>query len=279
MAYDDGYGQQQMQMAFPPFRGWLKKLVIINGAIFLATFFLGFISTSFQRSVLDWFHLAPIEWGNGLPPLWQAVSYGFLHSVTSLSHIFYNMLLLYMFGEMVQSAVGDRRFVTHYVIALIVGALVHLLLSTVSVKFSTPVVGASGAVMAMVAAAATLRPHGSVIFIIVPVKLWFLAAALVAFDVFGLLSELQNGYGDGIAHTVHLGGAAYGFLAVKRRWLYADPLAALERKRAVRRMQRTMSDYAKMDELMAKISRAGMPSLTRSERTFMQRQSERRRPK
>ena len=278
MAYDDGYGRPQMQFQFPPFRGWIKRLVIVNGAIFLGLFVLSF-SEAAVDAVMEWFGLVPAMWGSPLPPIWQVVTYGFLHSVNDIGHVFFNMLLLYFFGEMVQRAVGERRFITHYLLAIVAGAVVHLLLAAISVRYSGRAIGASGGVMAMVVAAATMTPHARVIFIVVPVPLWFLAAALVTFDVFAFLDELKTGVGNGIANSIHLGGAAYGFLAVKRRWIWADTLAIVERKRAVRRMSREVDDEVRMDQIMAKISREGMPSLTRSERAFMQRQSERRRQK
>lgn len=277
MAYDDGYGRPQLQFQFPPFRGWIKKLVIWNGVIFLAVFLSGFFSVAFREGILRWFGLEPDMWGSPFPPVWQAVTYGFLHSPTDILHVFFNMLLLYFFGEMVQRAVGERRFITHYLIAIVIGAGVHLLLAAISARYAGPAIGASGGVMAMVVAAAAMTPHARVIFIVVPVPLWFLAAALVTFDVFAFLSELQSGVGNNIANSIHLGGAAYGFLAVKRRWIWSDPLAVIERKRAVRRMSREVDDEVRMDRIMTKISREGISSLTRSERSFMQRQSERRR--
>lgn len=276
MAYDDGYGRPQVQLQFPPFQGWVKKLVLINGGIFLGLFFLGFFGQEAQGAVEQFLALDPPAWWGGFPPLWQPLTYGWLHSLRDPGHIFGNMLLLYFFGEMVQAQVGDRRFITHYVIALVLGGVVHLALAPL-MGWRAPALGASGAVMAMVVAAAAMRPGAMVLFIVIPLKLWVLAAILVAKDAFFFLSELQGGGTTGVAHSIHLAGAAYGFLAVRRRWLWSDPLAALERKRAVANMERELSDEARMDQLMAKISREGIGSLTRGERAFMKRQSERKR--
>ncbi len=275
MAYDDGYGQQQLQLSFPPFTGWLKRIVIINAAIFLGLFMIGFFSKALQGGIADYFALNPPMW-SGFPPVWQLFTYGWLHSLLDPTHVFWNMMLLYMFGSMVQAAVGDRRFVAHYMIAIVLSGGVHLLLSPV-MGWMVPTLGASGAVTTMVVAAATMAPHSRVIFLIVPVKLWFMAAFLVGLDAFFFLSELQGGPGTGTAHSVHLAGAAYGFLAVRRRWIWKDPLAIIERKRAVAKMERQMSDDSRMDQIMAKISREGIGSLTRSEKAFMTRQSERKR--
>lgn len=277
MAYDDGYGGgKQLQLQFPPFRGWIKRIVLANVAIFLVLFLFGFVSAAARDGLVEALALDPPAWWGGIPPVWQVFTYGWLHSLQDPGHIFGNMLLLYFFGEMVQSQVGDQRFIAHYCIALVLGGVAHLVLAPM-MGWRGLALGASGAVSAMVVAAATMRPHGMVLFIVVPLKLWVLAAFLVGKDVFFLLSEIQTGATTGVAHSIHLAGAAYGFLAVRRRWIWKDPLASLERKRAVADMERQLSDDARMDQILAKIEREGIGSLTRGERAFMKRQSERRR--
>lgn len=274
MAYDDGYGRQQVQFQFPPFTGWVKRLVIINAAIFFGVFAVGFSGRA-EHWLIHTFALVPPDWA-GIPPVWQIVTSGFLHSPTNPMHLIGNMLMLYFFGSMVQSAVGERRFIAHYFGAMLTGAALHLILAPL-MGWTNPALGASGAVMGMVVAAAVLAPQSLVILIVIPVRLWVLAAILVGVDAFYFLSELRNGVGTGVAHSVHLGGALYGFLVARKRWIYRDPLAVIERKRAVKEVQRKISDDARMDAIMAKISREGIGSLTRSERAFMQRQSERKR--
>jgi len=72
------------------------------------------------------------------------------------------------------------------------------------------VVGASGAVLGVVTAFATLFPHQKLylMFIPVPIKAMFLVGALVAFDVFCGFT----GRATGIAHFGHLGGELVGFI-------------------------------------------------------------------
>lgn len=275
MAYDDGYGKQQMRLALPPFEGWLKRLVIINFAVFLGHFLIGFISKGLQGGIAEYLALNPPMWSS-VPPVWQLFTYGWLHSLRDPMHVAGNMLLLYMFGSMVQSSVGDRRFMVHYMIAIVVSGGVHLVLAPI-MGWKALTLGASGAVTTMIVAAATMAPHTRVILLIVPIKLWVMAAFFVGKDVFFFLSEIQGGANTGIAHSVHLAGAAYGFFAVRRRWIWKDPLEIIERKRAVAEMQRQMSEDARMDQIMDKISREGIGSLTRSEKAFMTRQSERKR--
>jgi len=276
MAYDDGYGQPQQQMgfAFPPFEGWVKRLVIINAAIFLAVFLLGWISPAAEAFVLEWAALNPAQWLS-FPVPTQLVTYGFLHSMQDVGHLVMNMLGLWMFGSMVLETIGGRRFISHYLIALAVSGLGHLV-HAYALGHRATAIGASGAVFMVVVAAAVMRPHARVILIVFPIKLWVLAAGIVALGTFSLLSELKTGATDGIAHSVHLAGAAYGYFAAKRRWLWKDPLAGLERKRAVAKAQRQISDDARMDAILQKINREGIGSLTRGEKAFLQKQTDRR---
>ena len=81
MAYDDGYGRPQVQLQFSPFQGWIKKLVLINGGIFLGLFFLGFFGQGAQGAVEQFLALDPPAWWGGFPPLWQPFTYGWLHSL------------------------------------------------------------------------------------------------------------------------------------------------------------------------------------------------------
>ncbi len=274
--YDDGYGgQPRMQFSLPPLTLWVKRLMIANGVIFIALFIFGFASLPAQGAIVDFLGLNPGMWRNLIPAVWQLVTYSFLHDLQGLSHLLFNMLGLFFFGTMLESMLGGRRFIVFYLTAAVVGALLHLafMLATGGAR---PTIGASGAVVGVVVAAATLRPHDQVLFFFIPVKLWVLAAILVAFDVFPLLLQLQQGGDPGrVAHTVHLGGALYGFAAVKLRWIWKDPVATIANKRAVAEAERRLSDDAKMDQLLAKIGRDGLGSLSKSEKAFLNKRSAR----
>lgn len=274
MAYSDGYGGGQVQ--FPPFRGWVKRLVIVNAAIFLGLFFVDFFASGFVDWVYATFGLsAPSTWG-AIPPVWQVFTYGWLHAPGDPTHVLFNMLGLYFFGEMVQGTVGERRFLVHYCAAIVAGGVIHWIMAAL-LGWPNPAIGASGGVLAMIVAAAVMLPNAPVIFIIFQMKLWVLAAILVGLDVFMLLNEMKGGAESMVAHSIHLAGAAYGFLAVKRRWIWNDPVASVERKVEAVQKQKAQDDDKRMDELLAKISREGIGSLTRGEKAFMKRQSERQR--
>ena len=49
--------------------------------------------------------------GSGAVPAWQLITYAFLHDPQNLSHIFFNMFALFMFGRALEAYWGARRFV------------------------------------------------------------------------------------------------------------------------------------------------------------------------
>jgi membrane associated rhomboid family serine protease len=78
---------------------------------------------------------------------WRIVTGGFLHA--NLLHIFFNMYVLYLLGQMLEPAIGHVRFGVLYGVSLIAGSLGALLLTPHSLT-----VGASGAVFGLMGAAA-----------------------------------------------------------------------------------------------------------------------------
>jgi len=276
-AWDSGGGDSQYgggpSLALPRLTFVTKRLLIANAAVFLATFVLYLAGAS--QLVFEVFGLCTRVWIDWFPfvPLWQVGSYAFLHSVRDPGHIFWNLLLLYFFGTMLESMLGARRFLVTYAAALSCGAFLHLVMDTALGASPVPTLGASGAVLGVVVAAATLRPRTQVLVLFIPVRLWVLAAVIVGLDVFALLVGLKEGAGDGVAHWVHLGGAAWGFTAARTGWIWSDPIELLRVRRAAACRRRERSDRERMDGLLAKIHREGMSSLSRSERQFLKRVS------
>jgi membrane associated rhomboid family serine protease len=265
-----------MQLALPPLTGWVRRILIANVVVFVFLTVVGLAGPEkIQDPLIDWLGLNPEMWGSGIPAVWQVFTYAFVHDMSSLGHLFFNMLMLYFFGTMLEGIIGGRRFATHYVIAAVIGGVAQLVFMLWTGR-TTATIGASGAVIGVTVAAATLRPHAQVLFLFIPVKLWVLAAVLVAFDIYPVIRELSTSVPVGrTAHIVHLGGAIYGYVAARRRWLWKDPLAALERKRAVAREEKRIGDEQRVDALLEKIQREGIGSLSRAEKAFLKKTSER----
>ena len=246
---------------------WVKRLLIANFAIYVVMAMLGNALPLVVQSALA---LEPDWWWISAPflPLWQLVTYGFLH--VDLGHVFFNCLMLYFFGGMLERAIGGRRFIVFYFGAMIAGGLLHTVLGQMP-GMDNPVVGASGAIMGCIAAAAMLFPNSQVhLFGIIPIPLWVLAAAMVAVD---LLSMAEAG--DGVAHDVHLAGALLGFFYIKQGWYRTDVLATFEQHREERVVQSKAADAAKLDALLVRIGKEGMSSLSNGEKQFLKRMSKR----
>src|SRR6202007_2714259 len=99
----------------------VKNLLIINGLVFLAQNTLGGSGGSF--SIDDMFALH--AWKSNLFKPWQLVTHLFMHG--GFSHIFFNMLALWMFGAILENVWGSKRFLTFYLICGLGAALIHLL--------------------------------------------------------------------------------------------------------------------------------------------------------
>jgi membrane associated rhomboid family serine protease len=147
-------------------------------------------------------HAVPYFGLVGFEP-WQLVTSAFLHG--GFAHIALNMFALYMFGSMVESAVGSRRFAWLYAVSVLTAGLVQLTLVTATLDQGVvPTVGASGGVFGVLLAFAFLFPHRRLIVFPVPIpmKAWVLVTGYA-------LVELVSGVfgtASGVAHFAHLGG-------------------------------------------------------------------------
>jgi hypothetical protein len=130
-------------------------------------------------------------------------------------------------------------------------------------------------VFGVAVAMATLYPRMVVYYLIVPIPLKWLAIGMVGIEAYLGLISFKAGP-DGVAHLVHLGGAAYGFLAVRTGLIEKDPVEMIERRRAVAKVERAADDEARMDRLLDKIHKEVMGSLTRTEKDVLKRMSSRR---
>jgi rhomboid-like protein len=184
-----------------------------------------------------------LETGQQFKP-YQIVTHMFSHSPSTFFHILFNMFTLWMFGRVLENVWGGERFLFFYLACGLGAAALHLgmqyfrceeLLSFFQVNdykaiqdnigAISPALGASGAVMGVMAAFAFLFPNTElyIMFIPVPVKAKWAMLGLAAIDLFGGVTSIT---GDNIAHFAHLGGALTGFLIVyfwnktNRRSLY-----------------------------------------------------------
>jgi membrane associated rhomboid family serine protease len=283
MARDAGFGAPRAQLGLPHWTPMVRRLILINAGLFLACFALYLVRADWLDALLLQLGLDSARFdGSTWPPLWQLFTYGFLHSVTQITHVLFNMLTLFFFGTQLEERCGSGSLLFHYLIAQLCGALLFLI-STWFFCAQQLLIGASGACYGVMFAIATLFPNRQVIFILFPMTLRTLTFVLLGMTVFMGLLDLKHGATGGVSHATHLGGLAYGWLAARRGWLDFDPLARLEQWRTARAAERAVSDQLRseadaqrMDQLLEKIHREGMAHLSADEREFLRRMSQRR---
>ena len=202
------------------------NLIIINALVFLAQSASGDMDQ--LNRVNDLFALHHYKSTEFRP--YQLVTHMFRHG--GLFHLLFNMLALWMFGTMIERIWGPKRFLIFYLVCGLGAALAqigsytydywqidHSILSAdLYDQYQTALrlnctVGASGAIMGVLAAFGYLFPNTKLFIMPIPfpVKAKWAIIGIIALDVFGGISRTPN---DNIAHFAHVGGALIGFLIV-----------------------------------------------------------------
>jgi membrane associated rhomboid family serine protease len=199
-----GFGGGRM---FPPA---IKGLIIANIVIYLLEHLFGaysFNNVSLDYIIFHYFALFPIDASNFYP--WQLISYQFLHG--GFSHIFFNMIMLWMFGVELENIWGTKKFLLFYLISGMGAGLVQLFISPL-IGSVGPTVGASGSIYGIFLAFALTFPdrHIMIFPLFIPIKAKYLILILVAMDFLMGFSTTSS-----VAHFAHLGGAATGWLLLK----------------------------------------------------------------
>jgi membrane associated rhomboid family serine protease len=145
--------------------------------------------------------------------VWRFVSFQFLHA--NLGHLFSNMLSLYLFGPIVESYFGRRRFTAFYLLCGCSGAVGYMLLLLAGVLHGddVPLVGASAGIFGVLVAGAMLAPNVTIMLLFppIPMQLKYLAMMLVAWAAYTAFTNGQNAGGQ----AAHLGGAVVGYALLR----------------------------------------------------------------
>ncbi len=150
----------------------------------------------------EMFALTPYLATTGM--FWQFISYMFLHG--SFWHITINMFVLLIFAPRVEEIVGKTKFLLLYFASGIFSGIFYLFLT--GAESQILMLGASGAVYAVVAAFAILYPKEVIFVYFMPLPAAVVLVLLVLMEsVFGLFS-LEAG----VANWGHVGGLVAGAL-------------------------------------------------------------------
>ena len=194
-----------------PLVNWI--LILVNVAVFVYELTEG---PGAQAHFIDTYALVPASIHlNSFFTFIPFVTAAFLHA--GWSHIIFNMLFLYVFGDNVEDALG-WKYLPFYLTGGVIGNVVQYLISPSSV---VPILGASGAIAAVLGAYWLLYPRNTVktliflLFFITIIKLpasylllfWFLTQLFN-----GATSLVGNSSGTGVAYFAHIGGFMSGII-------------------------------------------------------------------
>lgn len=267
-----------------------EKLILINVICFVLPLFLKTLFYLFNipsNVMIGWFELSA-EWSDLLFKPWTIFTYSFMHS--GFFHLFWNMYLLYFASRLFLNLFSPRTFFNVYFLGVLLGGLTFMLSYSVfpAFQYASPImVGASAGVMAVLIFMATYSPDLEVRIIFFNVKLRYLGIAFVLLDV------IQIPYGNAGGHLAHLGGAALGYLYVKRLGQGVDiglpfenftnrvlnlfkkqsKLKTVHKRKASSNSKKKVTtqgvDQSKIDSILDKISKSGYDSLTQKEKDFL----------
>jgi membrane associated rhomboid family serine protease len=239
--------------------------------------------TVFSAISRNWIGADPLEPWLALTPqnakfVYPFFTYVLPHSTYDAWHIVLNMVMFWYLGQELEVRLGRTRFLTLFFGAAVFGAIAFVLLAVAMSLFTGSVpsyrlMGASGGIFALIFYIARESPSRPFFLYFIAVPARVLAFILVVLEIWPIIF----GASDGVAHSVHLAGAGFGWVyqrhpfdafALVGRWREAA------RARAVRREQRVGErDDAEVDRLLRKIHDQGMPSLTPAERRFLDERS------
>ncbi len=245
----------------------VKVLLIINLSVFVTQ-----ILPGIGEFVNSLFTLVPYDVIHGR--VWQLISYGFLHDTSSLSHIFFNMLGLWIFGCSLEKYLGTKKFLQLYLFSIFVGGLLSLFYLFGS--GNTHIVGASAGLLGLLTIYGILFPNNKILlFMVVPVNARVL---VILYAIFTFGSALV-GSQDSIAHWSHLGGILAAFIYFKLWLKTAEPSKTKKKETVVhyyeprKSRQEVAQDSADVDAVLKKISREGMDSLSDGEYKILEKAS------
>jgi membrane associated rhomboid family serine protease len=156
---------------------------------------------------------ATCEFLNNQEPAFSSlVTSQFLHG--GWAHLLGNMLFLWVFGNNVEDRLGRLRFLPFYLFGGVAAALAQGLTDTNSLS---PLIGASGAISAVLGAYLILYPRAKVLTLLgwIPLRIpaWAVIGGFIALQFFYLAGQTSNG--DSVAYWAHVGGFVAGALFIK----------------------------------------------------------------
>jgi membrane associated rhomboid family serine protease len=268
----------------------LEKIIVVNVVIYLLGLFLQLLQGAFNQSSLSWFEL-PSDFSDFILKPWSIITYAFVHY--DFLHILFNMLWLYVIGELFLNLFNPKLALNVYFLGAIFGGLLFMLCYTFFPHIfmtGNRLVGASASVRALLIFLCAYLPNKEIRFFTFNLKLWYFGLGIVIIDVLGLFGTNAGG------NLAHIGGAALGYIyAIQLKkgndigkgfeslmdWIVSifkttkkSPLKTVHKNKSkVGGYTKTdfeqFNNQKKIDVILDKISKSGYDSLTSEEKEFL----------
>lgn len=268
--------------------GMVQKLLFWNIGLFVLATFVDVVLkfSGFAFSYFDYVALSSNTLVFITKP-WTILTFNFFHA--GVFHLIFNVLVLHFSGRLFNTYFTDKQLFGVYLLGGVFSGLTFIVLYFVLGKVSL-LVGASGAIMALLMATATYAPFMLLrIPLLGVVKLWHVAFFILVMDLIQLPLENMGG------HLAHFGGALFGFIYIKLLQkgvdmtkpisMFLDQLATVfkpkpktpfrkvhrntEKKSVHSSGQNTDMTQKQIDEILDKISQSGYDCLSKEEKEFL----------
>jgi len=270
--------------------GMAQKLIYWNIACFLVSYvifgllrlvnididFIQYVSLSSNPSDILW-------------KPWSLITYAFFHS--DIFHIFFNLIVLNFSSQLFLTYFSQKQLLGLYITSAVFSGLVFVS-SFYLMNINSPIVGASGAIMAILVATTVYNPLMNIrLLIIGSIKLWHITLVILVIDLLQIRMENTGG------HIAHLAGAFFGyiFVVLLRNGTDVSIIVSnainyfvnLSSKSTSTPFKKVHKNYKRpvekpiskiitkdktqqqIDEILDKISRSGYDCLTKEEKEFL----------
>ncbi len=220
---------------------------------------------------------------------WTLLTYAFFHQ--GFWHLFFNMMILHFSSRLFLAFFTQKQYLGLYFLSAIFAGIAFVL-SFYLLGNSTLLVGASGAIMAILVATTTYQPLMNISLLLIGnLKLWHITAVILLLDL--LQIQMSNTGG----HIAHLSGAFFGFIYIKLlqngtdlseivsrttdfftnffkkkekipfKKVHVNPKKIVENRPS--KIVIKDKTQQQIDEILDKISQSGYDSLTAEEKEFL----------
>ncbi|MEM1159149.1 MAG: rhomboid family intramembrane serine protease [Verrucomicrobiota bacterium] len=279
-------------MSSPPLKEiapWTYRFIWINVIIFAAGQV--FWAVTDANPISEWMSLRIGHLIEG--KVWEVFTYMWVHSDFLIVHIIFNMMTLYFLGRLVEFKLGSRAFLWIYLLGGL--ASVGLFIADVGVQtlffnqpidLETPLVGASGAVCAVLGVFSLLAPDTKLYFMFLPwpvraIKMvrgfvWFSAIAIFLGWIPAIRESISMGWFFSVAHSAHLGGILFGWWCLRKIQNHANPpytpyrVVSDNPPEIPPEQMNSFELRQALDPILSKLSSQGVDSLTERELKILQ---------